>query len=74
MSFLYEISLVILIDEWDCLFREYKQDKEAQKELLRLRERCWSLLWNKDEKAVAEGTDKATKKHTCVIEEVYKNS
>ena len=25
-------------------------------------------LWNKDEKAVAEGTDKATKKHTCVIE------
>ena len=22
---------VILIDEWDCLFREYKQDKDAQK-------------------------------------------
>lgn len=22
---------IILIDEWDCLFREYKQDKEAQK-------------------------------------------
>ena len=20
---------VILLDEWDCLFREYKQDKEA---------------------------------------------
>ena len=25
-------AFVILIDEWDCLFREYKQDKEAQKE------------------------------------------
>ena len=26
-------QFVILIDEWDCLFREYKQDKEAQKKL-----------------------------------------
>lgn len=25
---------VILIDEWDCFFREYKQDKEAQKQYL----------------------------------------
>lgn len=25
---------VILIDEWDCLFREYKQDKEEQKKYL----------------------------------------
>lgn len=25
---------VILIDEWDCLFREYAQDKEAQKKYL----------------------------------------
>ena len=25
---------VILIDEWDCLFREYKQDKDAQKKYL----------------------------------------
>ena len=25
---------VILIDEWDCLFREYKQDNEAQKKYL----------------------------------------
>ena len=24
-------QFVILIDEWDCLFREYKQDKEVQK-------------------------------------------
>ena len=21
---------VVIIDEWDCIFREYKQDKEAQ--------------------------------------------
>ena len=27
-------SFIILIDEWDCLFREYKQDKEAQKKYL----------------------------------------
>ena len=25
---------VILIDEWDCLFREYKQNKDAQKKYL----------------------------------------
>ena len=25
---------VILIDEWDCLFREYQQDQEAQKKYL----------------------------------------
>lgn len=25
---------VILIDEWDCLFREYQQDQEAQKNIL----------------------------------------
>lgn len=24
---------IILIDEWDCLFREYKQDKEAQESI-----------------------------------------
>ena len=29
-------SFIILIDEWDCLFREYKQDKEAQKKYLDL--------------------------------------
>ena len=27
-------AFVILIDEWDCLFREYKQDKGAQKKYL----------------------------------------
>ena len=28
------IKFVIIIDEWDCIFREYKQDKEAQKKYL----------------------------------------
>ena len=27
-------SFIILIDEWDCLFREYQKDKEAQKKYL----------------------------------------
>ena len=27
-------SFVILIDEWDCLFREYQQDQNAQKKYL----------------------------------------
>ena len=27
-----KFPFVILIDEWDCLFAEYKQDKEAEKE------------------------------------------
>lgn len=26
-------SFVILIDEWDCLFREYQQDQNAQKNI-----------------------------------------
>ncbi len=26
---------VVIIDEWDCIFREYKQDKEAQEKYLR---------------------------------------
>ena len=47
--------------------RKLRRNVEASRTLL-------ESLWNKDEKAVAEGTDKATKKHTCVIEEVYKNS
>ncbi len=28
------IRFVFVIDEWDCIFREYKQDKEAQKQYL----------------------------------------
>jgi len=27
-------SFVIIIDEWDCIFREYKEDKEAQEKYL----------------------------------------
>lgn len=27
-------SFIILIDEWDCLFREYEQDQESQKKYL----------------------------------------
>ena len=28
------VPFVILIDEWDCIFREHKNDKEAQKKYL----------------------------------------
>ena len=41
-------SFIILIDEWDCLFREYKQDKEAQKEYL-----DFLRTWLKDKDYVA---------------------
>lgn len=39
---------VILIDEWDCLFREYKQDREAQKQYL-----DFLRAWLKDQNYVA---------------------
>lgn len=39
---------VILIDEWDCLFREYQQDKEAQKGYL-----DFLRGWLKDQNYVA---------------------
>ena len=39
---------IILIDEWDCLFREYKQDKEAQKKYL-----DFLRLWMKDKPYIA---------------------
>ena len=39
---------VILIDEWDCLFREYKQDREAQKKYL-----DFLRAWLKDKDYVA---------------------
>ena len=29
-----KIPFVVIIDEWDCIFREYKQDKEAQEKYL----------------------------------------
>ena len=39
---------VILIDEWDCLFREYQQDKEVQKQYL-----DFLRAWLKDKDYVA---------------------
>ena len=39
---------VLLIDEWDCLFREYKQDKEAQRKYL-----DFLRVWLKDKDYVA---------------------
>ena len=39
---------IILIDEWDCLFREYKQNKEAQKKYL-----DFLRAWLKDKDYVA---------------------
>ena len=41
-------SFVILIDEWDCLFREYQSDKEAQKKYL-----DFLRAWLKDKEYVA---------------------
>lgn len=41
-------SFVILIDEWDCLFREYQQDQEAQKKYL-----DFLRAWLKDKDYVA---------------------
>ena len=39
---------IILIDEWDCLFREYQQDKDAQKKYL-----DFLRVWLKDQEYVA---------------------
>lgn len=41
-------SFVILIDEWDCLFREYQQDQNAQKKYL-----DFLRAWLKDQDYVA---------------------
>lgn len=41
-------SFVILIDEWDCLFREYQQEQEAQKQYL-----DFLRVWLKDQDYVA---------------------
>lgn len=41
-------SFIILIDEWDCLFREYKQNDEAQKKYL-----DFLRAWLKDKSYVA---------------------
>lgn len=42
------IPFVILIDEWDCLFREYPQNKEMQRKYL-----DFLRLWLKDQEYVA---------------------
>lgn len=39
---------IILIDEWDCLFREYQQDKDAQKKYL-----DFLRFWLKDKDYIA---------------------
>lgn len=39
---------VILIDEWDCLFREYQQDRDAQKKYL-----DFLRFWLKDKEYIA---------------------
>ena len=44
---------VILIDEWDCLFREYQQDQEAQKKYL-----DFLRFWLKDKDYVALASSK----------------
>ena len=41
-------SFIILIDEWDCLFREYQQDQDAQKKYL-----DFLRAWLKDKDYVA---------------------
>ena len=41
-------SFVILIDEWDCLFREYQKDQDAQKKYL-----DFLRVWLKDKDYVA---------------------
>ncbi len=43
-----KIPFVILIDEWDCIFREYKNDLEAQKKYL-----DFIRSWLKDQSYVA---------------------
>ena len=41
-------QFVILLDEWDCMFREYKEDIEAQKKYL-----DFLRMWLKDKEYVA---------------------
>ena len=43
-----KIPFVVIIDEWDCIFREYKQDKEAQEKYL-----DFLRMWLKDKEYVA---------------------
>lgn len=41
-------QFIVLIDEWDCLFREYKNDSEAQKRYL-----DFLRMWLKDQEYIA---------------------
>ena len=41
-------SFIVLIDEWDCLYREYKQDEEAQRKYL-----DFLRVWLKDKGYIA---------------------
>lgn len=41
-------SFIVLIDEWECLFREYKQDEEAQRKYL-----DFLRVWLKDKGYIA---------------------
>ena len=41
-------SFIVLIDDWDCLFREYKQDEEAQRKYL-----DFLRVWLKDKAYIA---------------------
>ena len=41
-------SFIVLIDEWDCLFREYKHDEEAQRKYL-----DFLRVWLKDKAYIA---------------------
>ena len=41
-------SFIVLIDEWDCLFREYKQDEESQRKYM-----DFLRVWLKDKAYIA---------------------
>ena len=40
-----QCPFVVIIDEWDCIFREYKQDKEAQEKYLDFLRDLFCLLY-----------------------------
>ena len=65
-------SFVILIDEWDCLFREYQS---AQGALEQIREKKYGeALKEYEGNLLLAGInyDRKTKRHTCRIEKMWK--
>lgn len=65
-------SFVILIDEWDCLFREYQS---AQRALEQIREKKYGeALKEYEGNLLLAGInyDRKTKRHTCRIEKMWK--